>query len=207
MHLPGVSRLNAATLVSSRSVPLVLAAWSLGALCATGAKPENLDWPAYLGGKERNLYSPLKQIDRGNVTQLEVAWTYETGDKGEYQANNLIVDGVLYTASPARQGHCARCRDGPRTVEMGPGDGAVGQGRGAAARSRLLEERDRRSGGSSPGVGGFLFALDAKTGEVIRSFGENGSVQSRLRAEHAGRHLQGRAHPRRCRRRGLRARA
>src|SRR5678816_1865763 len=103
MHLPGVSRLNAATSVSSRCLALVLAVWSLCASGAIGAEPENLDWPAYLGGKERKLYSPLKQIHRGNVTQLEVAWTYETGDKGEYQANNLIVDGVLYTASPSRK--------------------------------------------------------------------------------------------------------
>src|SRR5687768_12932394 len=76
------------------------------ALCAAGAgaaEPENMDWPIYLGNKERNLYSPLQQIHRGNVGQLKVAWTYETGDKAEYQANNLIIGGVLYTASPTRK--------------------------------------------------------------------------------------------------------
>jgi hypothetical protein len=52
------------------------------------AEPNDADWPVYLGGKERNLYSPLQQINRGNVSQLAVAWTYETGDKNEYQANN-----------------------------------------------------------------------------------------------------------------------
>ena len=64
---------------------------------------ENADWPVYLGGKERNLYSSLKQINRDNVAKLEVAWTFETGDKAEYQANNLIVDGVLYTPTPSRK--------------------------------------------------------------------------------------------------------
>src|SRR5207244_10395279 len=67
------------------------------------AFPANIDWPAYLGDKERSLYSPLQQINRTNVAQLKVAWTYDTGDKGEYQANNLIVAGVLYTASPTRK--------------------------------------------------------------------------------------------------------
>src|SRR2546421_2966263 len=74
---------------------------TLGAL--TAAPPANLDWPAYLGDKGRSLYSPLQQINRSNVAQLKVAWTYDTGDKGEYQANNLIVAGVLYTASPTRK--------------------------------------------------------------------------------------------------------
>ena len=64
---------------------------------------ENADWPVYLGGKERNLYSTLKQINRDNVSKLEVAWTFETGDKAEYQANNLIVDGLLYTPTPSRK--------------------------------------------------------------------------------------------------------
>src|SRR5438132_12581940 len=71
---------------------------------ASGAASEaNSDWPAYLGDKGRSLYSPLRQINRSNVAQLKVAWTYDTGDKGEYQANNLIIAGVLYTASPTRK--------------------------------------------------------------------------------------------------------
>ena len=32
-----------------------------------------------------------------------MAWTYDTGDKGELQANNLVICGVLYTASPTRK--------------------------------------------------------------------------------------------------------
>ena len=55
------------------------------------ASPANVDWPVYLGDKGRRLYSPLQQINRTNVTQLKVAWIYDTGDRGEYQANDLIV--------------------------------------------------------------------------------------------------------------------
>src|SRR6266496_6387855 len=67
------------------------------------ASPADSDWPAYLGDKGRSLYAPLQQINRSNVAQLKVAWTYDTGDKGEYQANNLMIAGVLYTVSPTRK--------------------------------------------------------------------------------------------------------
>ena len=67
------------------------------------AASRSVDWPVYLGGKERNLFSHLNQIDRENVAQLKVAWTYDTGEKAEYQANNLIVDGVLFTPTQTRK--------------------------------------------------------------------------------------------------------
>src|SRR6185503_16576446 len=78
------------------TLTFVLAGWAapLTLLGAPGAAfPANLDWPAYLGDKARSLYSPLQQINRTNVAQLKIAWTYDTGDKGEYQANNLIIAG------------------------------------------------------------------------------------------------------------------
>ena len=69
----------------------------LGTLPSFGGEPKHADWPAYLGGKTRSLFSPLTQITRENVGKLEPAWTFDTGGTGEYQANNLIVGGVLYT--------------------------------------------------------------------------------------------------------------
>lgn len=61
------------------------------------------EWPAYLGDSARTHYSTLDQIHKGNVARLEVAWSFDTCDEGEFQSNNLIVDGVLYAASPARK--------------------------------------------------------------------------------------------------------
>lgn len=61
-----------------------LCALSLCASIATGADAEdakNADWPVYLGGQGRALCSPLQQLNRETVSQLEVAWTYDTGDK------------------------------------------------------------------------------------------------------------------------------
>lgn len=143
---------------------------------ALGAESSNADWSEYLGGKGRNLYSPLSHINRDNVSQLEVAWTFETGDKGEYQANNLIVDGVLYTASPSRKVIALDAATGKQLWAWDPVSERSGKG---APRQRGLVYWRNEEGGEQrlfTGVGGFLFALDAKTGEPIREFGENGSI-------------------------------
>ena len=145
-------------------------------LAVFGAETGNVDWQEYLGGKGRSLYSPLAQINRGNVAQLEVAWTYETGDKSEYQANNLIVDGILYTPSPTRKIIALNAATGEEVWVWDPAQERSGKGR---ARQRGLVYWENGSGGEKrllTGVGGFLFAIDATTGTVIREFGENGSI-------------------------------
>ncbi|MDA1277488.1 MAG: PQQ-binding-like beta-propeller repeat protein [Verrucomicrobia bacterium] len=143
---------------------------------ASGAEPRNADWKVYLGGKERSLYSPLQQINRENVSKLEVAWTYATGDSGEYQANNLIIDGVLYTPSPSRKVIALEAATGRELWKWDPAGERSGKGSG---RQRGLVYWENDAGGERrllTGVGRFLFALDPKTGEVIRDFGDNGSV-------------------------------
>ena len=154
-------------------------ALSLGSIDALDADPQNADWPVYLGGKGRSLYSSLRQINRDNVSQLKVAWIYETGDKGEYQANNLIVDGILYTPSPKRKVIALDAATGRELWKWDPADERSGKGRG---RQRGLVYWENDTGGERrlfTGVGGYLFALDAKTGETVRDFGENGSVNLR----------------------------
>ena len=172
--LPRAMRLQKPTRISELQSAVI--ALSLCGGIASGEEPKNADWPAYLGGKERSLYSPLQQITRENVGQLEVAWTYDTGDKSEYQANNLIIDGVLYTPSPTRKVIALDAATGKELWKWDPAAERSGKG---PARQRGLVYWANDTGGERrlfTGVGGFLFALDGKTGEVIRSFGENGSV-------------------------------
>lgn len=136
----------------------------------------DVDWPAYLGSKARHLYSPLRQINRSNVTQLKVAWTYDTGDKGEYQANNLIVEGVLYTASPTRK---VIALDAATGRELWKWDAASERRTGGGGRQRGLVFWQNEKGGEQhlfSAVGNYLYALDPKSGKVIRAFGENGSI-------------------------------
>lgn len=66
--------------------------------CREAEKPSygTSEWREYLGGPERNHYSPLDQINKNNVQQLKLAWEYHTKDSGQIQCNPIIVNGVLY---------------------------------------------------------------------------------------------------------------
>ena len=149
---------------------------ALTSLAMFGQEPQNADWPVYLGGKERNLYAPLQQINRETISSLQVAWIYETGDRGEYQANNLIVDGLLYTPAPSRKVIALDAATGKEVWVWDPASERSGKGR---PRQRGLVYWKNENGGEKrlfTGVGGYLFALDPLSGKVIRSFGENGAI-------------------------------
>lgn len=157
-------------------LPLSLFAVAALSGSAAAAEPRNVDWAVYLGDKHRSLYSPLKQIDRGNVAQLEVAWTFDTGEKGEYQANNLIIGGVLYTPTPSRKVIALDAATGRELWRWDPADTPAGVG-GRRQRGLVFWQND--TGGEQrlfTAVGNFLFALDLKTGRPISSFGANGSI-------------------------------
>lgn len=60
------------------------------------------DWPSFFGNDAGWSYSPLDQINRSNVGQLEAAWSFSTGEKG-MGATPLVLDGVMYLAAPRDQ--------------------------------------------------------------------------------------------------------
>jgi len=64
----------------SRLFGLVLSVISVFA--AAAGRPRDADWPMYGGDAARTRHSTLDQINRGNVASLEVAWRYDTGEKG-----------------------------------------------------------------------------------------------------------------------------
>ena len=53
----------------------------------------DVEWREYHGGPDRNHYSTLDQIDTSNVTQLEKAWEYHTGDSSAQMQTNPIILG------------------------------------------------------------------------------------------------------------------
>ena len=70
--------------------------------CASLAWAADTDWPVN-GGAGNIRYSGLTQINRENVKQLQVAWTYDSGDAfpgSEMQSNPIVVDGTLYATTP-----------------------------------------------------------------------------------------------------------
>jgi quinoprotein glucose dehydrogenase len=155
------------------SVPSVVS--SLDGSQARVTSPSD-DWPTYLGGADRTQFSPLQQITKANVSRLQVAWTYDTGDRAEYQSNNLIVDGVLYTASPTRKIIALNAATGhelwkwdPASVRPGP----VGNRQRGLAYWRSQLATDARI---LTTAGNYLYALDPRTGALIRQFGTDGSV-------------------------------
>src|SRR5690242_4363795 len=52
-------------------------------------------WTEY-EGTDSAQYSSLKQINKNNVNQLQVAWSYPTGDRVNYSFAPIVVDGVMY---------------------------------------------------------------------------------------------------------------
>ena len=63
------------------------------------------DWPAYSGGPAATHYSTLSQINRDNVKDLQVAWTFDTGDAKEgvhteLEATPIKIGDTLYLISP-----------------------------------------------------------------------------------------------------------
>ena len=68
-----------------------------GVFAATApAQQDHKTWRDYGGGPDSSHYSALTQINKSNVTQLKVAWTFPTGDDHAYLFNPLIVDNTMY---------------------------------------------------------------------------------------------------------------
>lgn len=155
--------------------PACFIAACLPALTAADAGGGKVDWPTYLGGKQRNLYSSLDQIHRGNVKQLEVAWTYDTGDKGEYQANNLVVDGVLYTPTPTRKVVALDAATGREIWKWDPASTVAGPGRGRQRGLVYWKDPATGAGRLFTASGNYLFALDVVTGRPVPGFGKEGA--------------------------------
>ena len=57
---------------------------------------EHSAWRDYASGPDGAQYSALDQINRSNVSQLRVAWSYPTGDGGKYLFNPVVVGRMMY---------------------------------------------------------------------------------------------------------------
>ncbi len=141
---------------------------------------EYREWKMFGGGPENIHYSTLQQINRDNVHQLEVAWRYETGDEfpgSEMQCNPIIVDGVLYATTPKVRVIALDAATGELRWSFDPNEGKRPPGK---MRNRGVtywaDGEDRRIYFV---FRHWLYALDAKTGKLVKSFGEAGRVDLR----------------------------
>ncbi|MEX2152620.1 MAG: PQQ-binding-like beta-propeller repeat protein [Gemmatimonadaceae bacterium] len=147
--------------------------------CTTSIVPAD-DWH-FTGGEPGNSRSSaLDQINRGNVAQLRVAWTYRTGDvpangRGEIQATPIVVDDILYTTTPALAVVALSADSGtliwrfaPPARHERPPFGNVNRGVvywASGDDKRIFFTAGKR-----------LYALDARTGRLVPAFGDSGSV-------------------------------
>jgi quinoprotein glucose dehydrogenase len=138
-------------------------------------------WDQYLGGSDSSQYSSLDQIDRGNVDQLEVAWSFEYGGNAP-NFNPIVVDGVMYVLAqfPRPESPAFVALDAATGEEIwrSPIQGQVGS-RGI----NYWESEDRSDRRLIFLNSGMMSAIDAETGEPITSFGDNGKVDIRIGLE------------------------
>src|SRR5262245_46035187 len=52
-------------------------------------------WTQYLGGGDSSQFTALDQINKSNVSKLEVAWSYPVGER-QIVFNPIVVDGVMF---------------------------------------------------------------------------------------------------------------
>ena len=143
--------------------------------CGFAQTRANQDWPIYGGDAENTHYSPLKQINKSNVQQLEVAWSFDTGETGGLQTSPIEVKGILYGISPSQKVFALDAATGKLKWKFDSGIVGTQPDRGLAYWSNP-ENTDRRI---IVGVMNFVYSLDAETGHPIASFGENGRIDLR----------------------------
>jgi quinoprotein glucose dehydrogenase len=140
------------------------------------------EWPTYGADLKSTRYSPLDQIDASNFNKLTLAWKLKTDNLGprpeyNYQGTPLMVNGTLYVTAGTRRAVVAL---DPATGEM-KWMYSLAEGKRGEEAPRLLSGRglsywtdgkEERVLYVTPGYQ--LVALNAKTGDLIPSFGTNG---------------------------------
>ena len=130
-------------------------------------------------------YTTLEQITPQNVINLQVAWSYDTGDSfgagptsSELECNPIVVDGVMYVETPKLKVLALDAATGRRLWMFDPALGSppVRSKQRSRGVTYWQSGRDRRIFIT---FRQFLFALDARTGRIKRDFGRRGKVDLR----------------------------
>ncbi|SVD32219.1 uncharacterized protein METZ01_LOCUS385073, partial [marine metagenome] len=146
----------------------------------------NGEWRYYGGDLGSTKYSPIDQIDRDNVGDLQIAWRWKTDNFGPrldfyYQATPLMVGGVLYTTAGWSRNVVAIDAATGETLWLYRYDEGV---RGDRAPVRAAAGRGVSYWTDGQGderiilvtKGYMLVALNARTGLPIPTFGRQGIV-------------------------------
>jgi len=155
------------------AVVLGLAALSLSAQPASNSSG---NWALHNLDLAGSRFSPIDRITPSNVSTLTPRWLFQHGviDGVSNQTTPVIVDGTMYVtdsrgsvyAVDAADGHLIWWYDVTNLLGGGRAEGYVFRNRGVCYDNGVVYV----AGGS------FLFALDAKTGKPIPTFGKDGQA-------------------------------
>lgn len=161
----------------------------------TEERHQYVNWDNYQGGKHSNQYSSLTNINKDNIGQLKVAWTYKTGDadtaqnRTQIQCNPLIIDGILYGSSPSLKFFAIDAANGTEKWVFDPYEGSKYEGFGMGVNRGLAFWTDGREKRLLVTASSYLYCLNAETGQVLTDFGKGGKVELH---QGLGRNVEGR---------------
>jgi quinoprotein glucose dehydrogenase len=159
-----------------------VALWSLPGSGQKGS-PSG-EWRAYSADEGSTRYSPLDQINRSNVKDLQVAWTWKFDNFGTpaqtvtTQTTPLMVNGRLYfTAGQRRTVVAADAATGETLWTWRPDEGARFDQSPRKVHRGVAFWNDGGDGRIVVVTPGYqLVSLNARTGDPSDGFGENGIV-------------------------------
>jgi quinoprotein glucose dehydrogenase len=165
-------------------------------VCGVPSSAQQTPWKDYLGGPDSSHYSPLKQINTGSVNTLKVAWTYPSGDDVSYTFSPLVVDNVAYFAANKGSLVAVDASTGKlRWIHSFAGAASATTGfSGIAGQhgANYWENKDRTDRRILVSAGGYVHAIDARTGKLVDSFADHGKLDLKIGLDRGDRPLSSR---------------
>jgi quinoprotein glucose dehydrogenase len=144
---------------------------------AADPKASHREWQTYHGDYGGTHYSELDQINRGNVQRLQLAWAWKSGDVGTtIECNPIVVNGVMFVTTGRLHAAALNAATGALLWRFDPWEGARGGGLNRGVAYWTDGKGDERIFHSA---GDWVYALDAKTGKPVPSFGRGGRISHR----------------------------
>ena len=148
------------------------------ALVGCGKKQHSItndytSWSSYAGSADAAQYSSLDQINHSNVTRLEQAWSYPTGDNNPYFFAPLVVDAIAYVLA---KNNSIVAIDATNGKEIWTHKLETGTSKLTNRGINYWESKDRSDRRLFFASDHHLRALNAQTGKSINTFGISGSV-------------------------------
>jgi PQQ-dependent dehydrogenase (methanol/ethanol family) len=161
---------DSATPIADTAPPAAAAAPAVvsgpdAATLANGANDAS-EWLSYGRDQAETRFSPLTQINSNNVSELGVAWTYDTGEVRGHEASPLVHDGIMYFTLPWSIVVAVDARTGAEKWRFDPRvDKAIGWKACCDVVNRGVAMYEGKIYVGT--IDGRLIALDANTGNTI----------------------------------------